>query len=236
MKIKICGITNLEDALAAIQCGADLLGFNFYPPSPRSITPEKCAQIQADLKKREKNITTVGVFVNLPIETVSSILEECDLDLAQLSGDEPPEAISALGERAFKGLRPQTLEEAQREANRYARRGPAPTLLVDAYRKGMYGGTGIVGDWSLAKTLAVSRDLLLAGGLTPENVQQALAQVHPWGVDVASGVELTPGKKDAQKMLAFVEAARQFTGRSGPHAVNQTLDGQIEGKEGEEKI
>jgi len=214
MSVKICGITTLEDALAAIEAGADMLGFNFYEPSPRYISSPDCARIATALRDRGASVATVGVFVNKPPEEVASILDSCGLDLAQLSGDEGPEHLDALGERypgigrAFKGIRPSTLAQAQADAGRYARRTKPPSLLVDAHSPGKYGGAGQTGDWSLARALASEYQLLLAGGLRPENVAEAIAQVRPWGVDVASGVESSPGRKDADKMAAFVQAAR----------------------------
>jgi indole-3-glycerol phosphate synthase/phosphoribosylanthranilate isomerase len=207
-RVKICGITNLLDALTAVEAGADMLGFNFYEPSPRHTTPRDCAEVVAALRSRNQPVTTVGVFVNRPPDEIASILDDCHLDLAQLSGDEPPEFLDSLGGRAFKAIRPATANQAQADAHRYARRATLPALLVDAYHPAKYGGTGQTGDWALARTLATEHPLLLAGGLRPENVAHAMAQVQPWGVDVASGVETSPGKKDAAKMVAFVQAVR----------------------------
>jgi phosphoribosylanthranilate isomerase len=150
----------------------------------------------------------VGVFVNAPRVEIEAIADDCHLDLVQLSGDEPPEFLHALGPSALKGIRPTLPEEALADAARFAR-STSPALLVDAYRPGEYGGTGHTGDWELARTLAAQYPILLAGGLTPDNVAAAVAQVRPWGVDVASGVESSPGKKDAGKMAAFVQAARE---------------------------
>jgi phosphoribosylanthranilate isomerase len=206
-RIKICGITTLDDALAAVEAGVDMLGFNFYEPSPRYVRPPDCARMVAALQDRGAFVTTVGVFVNTPPEQVAAILDDCGLDLAQLSGDEPPEFLDMLG-RAFKSIHPPTLDTAQSDARRYARRAAPPALLVDAYHPSKYGGTGQTGDWTLARTLAAEYPLLLAGGLRPENVARAIAQVQPWGVDVASGVEASPGKKDAGKMAAFVQEVR----------------------------
>jgi indole-3-glycerol phosphate synthase/phosphoribosylanthranilate isomerase len=213
--VKICGITDLDDALAAVEAGADMLGFNFYEPSPRYIRPADCARIVTALQDHGASATTVGVFVNATLREVASILDDCGLDLAQLHGDEPPAFLKALDERAFKAIRPSTLAAAQADARRYVRRVAPPALLVDAYRPGAYGGTGQAGDWSLARMLAEQHLILLAGGLNPENVAQAVAQVQPWGVDVASGVESSPGRKDPQKTAAFVAAAR--------HAIQETL-------------
>ncbi len=208
MHIKICGIRTLDEALAAIEAGADLLGFNFYPPSPRAIAPDDCTAIVAGLRARGQRVTCVGVFVNAAPEVIRATLEACGLDAAQLSGDEPPEAVTALGGRAFKAIRPRDAAEAEALAAAYAG-GSSPALLLDARVPGLYGGSGQTADWDLAQRLAARYPLLLAGGLRPANVAAAIQAVHPWGVDVASGVESAPGVKSAEKMLAFCRAARQ---------------------------
>jgi phosphoribosylanthranilate isomerase len=208
MKVKICGLTTLDDALAALDAGADLLGFNFYPPSPRSISIAACTALVRALRKRSSQVQLVGVFVNMPPAGVLSVLEQCELDLAQLSGDEPPEDLQRLGERAFKALRPADMPSLVAGLERYPAHPGAPAYLVDAYRSGEYGGTGRSADWSLARSLAVQVPILLAGGLRLENVAAAVVQVRPWGVDVASGIETAPGRKDASKMKAFVQAAQ----------------------------
>ncbi|MFV1857737.1 MAG: N-(5'-phosphoribosyl)anthranilate isomerase [Anaerolineales bacterium] len=212
MKVKICGLTNLEDALAAAEAGADMLGFNFYPDSPRYIEPGRCEQIIAALRSKRVAAPTVGVFVNTPASDIAGMLHECGLDLAQLHGDEPPATLEELGGRAFKAIRPQTAEEADTAVRRFAHlaHGAGPALLVDAYRAGQYGGTGGVGDWSLAGSIAAGTPILLAGGLTPDNVSAAVATVRPWGTDVASGVESHPRRKDRQLMEAFVRAVQNF--------------------------
>jgi phosphoribosylanthranilate isomerase len=203
MIVKICGVARLEDGLAALDAGADMLGFNFHPPSPRYVAPEDCAGMVAALR-RAAPFTAVGVFVNTPASEVAAALDACGLDLAQLSGDEPPEALHALGDRAFKAIR------AADEADRFAVPSTAvrPALLLDAQAGAAYGGTGRTADWGLAHALAGRYNLLLAGGLRPENVADAVRQARPWGVDVASGVESAPGRKDAALMRAFIVAAR----------------------------
>ena len=213
-KVKICGITRLDDALAAAEAGADMLGFNFYERSPRYIAPPECARVVTSLRDRGLVTCTVGVFVNAPPEFVLSTLEMCALDLAQLHGDEPPAMLSLLDERAFKAIRPRTPAEARSAARRYTRDEAGsralrqPALLLDAARAGQYGGTGATVDWSLARGLAATYPILLAGGLRLENVGEALRMVRPWGVDVASGVELAPGRKDHKKVAQFVAAVR----------------------------
>lgn len=219
MKVKICGLKTYADALAAVECGADLLGFNFYPPSPRCIHPRECQRLVYRLRSAlgayPQKVVLVGVFVNAPLAQIRAILSECCLDLAQLSGDEPPQALAELGERAFKGLRPASSASLSRDLQRYPQPIATPAWLVDACRPGAYGGTGQEADWELARTLAEQAPILLAGGLHPENVHLALRQVRPWGVDVASGVEHSPGRKDAQKMAAFIDAVHSYSMEAG---------------------
>jgi phosphoribosylanthranilate isomerase len=207
MIVKICGIKTLDIALAAIEAGADMLGFNFYPPSSRYISPEKCAEIVASLKDAGISVINVGVFVNDDTLRVQEILDLCSLDLAQLSGDETQEDLAALKGKAFKALRPKSLAEADEQLVMFGR-NQTPALLVDAHVKGAYGGTGETGDWAIAQHLATRTPILLAGGLNPENVVAAVRVVNPWGVDVASGVESSPGVKDPARISAFIAAAR----------------------------
>jgi phosphoribosylanthranilate isomerase len=205
MKIKICGIRTLPDALAAIEAGADLVGFNFYRKSARFVDVQTCQRICSALRQSAPRVQLVGVFVNAPIDEIEQALEFCSLDLAQLSGDESPELCAALGGKGFKSFH----GIPGGNVRPYAR-GGAPDFLVDAAVSGLYGGTGVTGDWSGAARLARDYQLLLAGGLAPGNVAQAIEQVKPWGVDVASGVESRPGVKDPGRMRAFVEAARSM--------------------------
>jgi len=339
-KIKICGITNLPDALAAIHAGADYLGFNFYAKSPRYIEPSACAEITSILKREHPLVKLVGVFVNPSVSEAKDILRLCWLDLAQLHGDETPEMLAAFNGKAFKALRlslsesahpflnplstsaaesahplssvelsvaesvhpfvnplstsaaesvhpfvnplstsaaesvhpfvnplstsaaesvhppssvelsvaesvhpfvnplstsaaesahpPSSVELSVAESvhpfvnplstsaaesahpfvNPLSTSVDSPTLLIDAAVKGFYGGSGIPADWRAAAEIARRHKIFLAGGLTPENVFAAIEQVHPWGVDVASGVESAPGVKDAAKISAFIKAAR----------------------------
>lgn len=214
MKVKICGLTRLEDARQAIEAGADMIGFNFYPRSRRYIEPANCAGIVKDLGLDRSEVQLVGVFVNSPAAEVDRALKECGLDLAQLHGDESTATLQALGGRAFKAIRPTSLVEAEQSVRSYRPGSPAggPALLVDAYRPDRYGGTGERADWRLARAVAATAPILLAGGLAPENVAEAMSQVLPWGVDVASGVESAPGRKDRRKMRMFVEAVRRCQG------------------------
>jgi len=202
--VKICGIKTLKDALAAIDAGADYLGFNFYPKSARFVEKGTCAEITSVLRREHPQIKLVGVFVNSPVDEVKAVLETCHLDLVQLHGDETPEMFAQLAPHVFKAFRGIPESVAGFERNE------APIMLIDAAVKGVYGGSGVTADWSAAAELAKRYPLLLAGGLTPENVGAAIGQVKAWGVDTASGVESAPGEKDAAKMSAFVKEVKRI--------------------------
>lgn len=201
-KIKICGIKALDDALAAIALGADLIGFNFYPKSPRYVEVGVCRGIMSKVRHIGR-VTCVGVFVNASIGEIHATMDTCGLSLAQLHGDETVEFMKSLQEKSYKAFR-----GIPADVNGFAR-DDAPSFLVDASVKGLYGGSGVTADWDGAAELAKTYPLLLAGGLAPENVAAAIRQVKPWGVDVASGVESAPGEKDASRMKAFVRAVRE---------------------------
>ena len=201
-KIKICGIKTVDDALATIDLGADLIGFNFYPKSPRYVEVGVCRGIMSKVRNIGR-VTCVGVFVNASVDEIHATMDTCGLNLAQLHGDETVEFMESLQEKSFKAFR-----GIPADVNGFAR-DDAPAFLVDASVKGVYGGSGITADWDGAAELAKKYPLLLAGGLTPENVAEAIRRVKPWGVDVASGVESEPGKKDAAKMKAFIRAVRE---------------------------
>ena len=203
--IKICGITNIKDAISAIEAGADMLGFNFHPPSPRSISPDVCASITAELKKFP--IKLVGVFVNMPAPAIIKILQDCRLDIAQLHGDEKPQDLALIHGRSFKAFRGIPNHETLQSYLKYSNQID-PAFLLDAMATGLYGGSGEQTDWNAAGELAKQSNILLAGGLKPDNVIEAVKLVRPWGVDTASGVEIRPGVKDAFKMREFVLAAR----------------------------
>ncbi|MCB0071276.1 MAG: phosphoribosylanthranilate isomerase [Caldilineaceae bacterium] len=212
VQVKICGITNVDDALVAVDAGADLLGFILYPKSPRYVTPPQIAVIIAAVRTQVPDDAAgprcAGVFVNATAAEIRAIIAQTGLDLAQLHGDEPAALLDELAGRAYKALRPADAAQAVREAAVYARAG-TPGLLVDAYDPAEYGGTGKKADWHAAAALAAQHPgLLLAGGLTPDNVAAAVQTVQPWGVDVASGVEAAPGRKDHAKVRAFVAAAK----------------------------
>ncbi|HQY93175.1 phosphoribosylanthranilate isomerase [Caldilinea sp.] len=210
--VKICGTTSLDDAFVAIEAGADLLGFILYPKSPRYVMPSAVAHIVAQLRATvRKPPELVGVFVNETPATVLAVLEQTGLDLAQLHGDEPAANFRDLAGRAFKAVRPTELAHALMLAEMFAPLSAAtgPSLLLDAYHPHLYGGAGHKADWATAAAVARRVDrLLLAGGLTVENVADAVRVVRPWGVDVASGVEQGPGRKDHNLVRAFVRAAK----------------------------
>ena len=228
--VKICGITNLADARVSVEAGADLLGFIFYPKSPRYVAPDTVAKVvreirdwrleisrgAIDLQSPLSNLQSstpkfVGVFVNESPAHISEILTFAQLDYAQLHGNETPVMLTQLAGRAYKALRPANAEEAVVGAEQFARLGPAdgPRVMIDAYDPNLYGGTGKTADWDVVSALARRYPgILLAGSLTAENVASAMQRVQPWGVDVSSGVEAAPGRKDHAKVRAFVQAAK----------------------------
>lgn len=205
MFIKICGITRLQDALLAAQLGAHALGYNFYPKSKRYLPPEQAAHIHAQVRARYPHIIGAGIFVNAGLEHIQNILHACSLDLAQCHGDEPESLLLALGERGLKAVRAASLEKARGGLQRFGFRKNPPALLLDAATPGEYGGSGQRADWDVAATLAKETAILLAGGLTPGNVAQAVSHVNPWGVDVASGVESAPGIKNPDALRVFIQ-------------------------------
>ena len=200
VKVKICGITNIEDALHAARCGADALGFVFFAGSPRCIEPETARSIIAALPPF---VTSVGLFVNERPERIEETAAFCGLDLLQLHGDEPPAACRIPGRRVTKALRVRD-EQSLVQAADYDVAG----LLLDAWVPGAFGGTGRSFNWQLAARLARQCPVILAGGLTPRNVAEAVRTVRPWAVDVSSGVEASPGKKDPEKVAAFIRKAK----------------------------
>jgi phosphoribosylanthranilate isomerase len=232
-RIKICGITNLDDAHCAAAAGADFLGFVFYPKSPRFVAPEQAAVITQAIRDEfgPSAPRCTGVFVDEPAARVTEILDTAGLDLAQLHGDEPPDVVQSLHPRAFKAIRPRTPADANAAIATYRgaiaalQDGDAtlPQLLIDAYHPQQYGGTGVPADLVMVRPIARQVRLLLAGGLTPETVALAIEQVRPWGVDVSSGVEATKGIKDHTKVRAFIQTVRQCDASSSP-AVTQFTD------------
>jgi len=199
--VKICGITSEADALAAVEAGADAIGLMFYEGSPRHVTLEQAKAISAALPQ---HVMRVGVFVNAEEAFVHQALTECMLNILQFHGDETPEECSRYPVMTLKAFRVQGDETlAQLEAY------PSAGYLLDAYVKDALGGTGATFNWDLAvRAQEFGKPIFLAGGLTPENVVEAVRKVQPFGVDVSSGVESEPGRKDAEQMRTFVAAAK----------------------------
>jgi len=200
-QVKICGITNLADAQAAVEAGADALGFIFYKNSLRYMTISAVAGI---FKKSPLRTMRVGVFVNAPKEFVLQAVAECGLSLLQFHGDEPPEFCTQFSVMSMKAFRIRDAESLK-ELPKY----PTDAWLLDAYKAENLGGTGEKFNWDLAvEAQKFGRPVFLAGGLTPENAAGAVRRVKPFGVDVSSGVESSPGKKDRAKVQAFIRAVR----------------------------
>ena len=204
--VKICGITDLNDARTAASLGADLLGFNFYPLSPRYIDPKNARQIVDELNGKA---VTVGVFVNESVDLVLKIADESNVDMIQLHGDETAEYIQEIrkrcGRRVIKAIRPTAGSDPEMFAG-----CDADAILIDSYSPHLYGGTGDVSDWKAARNAAaIFPKIFLAGGLTPENIRSAIESVRPYGVDVASGVEAEKGRKDPKKMRDLIRIAKE---------------------------
>jgi phosphoribosylanthranilate isomerase len=201
VKVKICGITTLEDALTAIDAGADALGFVFYSLSPRHVSPGQAADI---IRALPPFVQTVGLFVNEEISVVNATADRCCLDLIQLHGEETPEYCESVRRRVIKAFRVKDITTLDALA-RYRVSG----CLLDAWSSAARGGTGQTFNWEIAAE-AVNRGhlIILAGGLTPENVSEGIRQVQPYAVDVSSGVEFSPGCKDADKVRSFIAQSR----------------------------
>ncbi len=201
VRVKICGITSADDARAAVGAGVDALGFMFYEPSPRCVTPEQAAAIIAKLPT---HVAKVGVFVDADEAAVRTTAAMAGLDTLQFHGSEPPEFCARFELRTIKAFRVKDsgslgqLPDYETDA-----------WLLDSYVQGVPGGTGERFNWDLAvEAKRLGRPILLAGGLTPENVGEAVGQVTPYGLDVSSGVEAAPGRKDAAKVAAFIASAK----------------------------
>ena len=199
-KVKICGITNLDDALAAVEFGADAIGFGFVPNTPRYIESAKAAEIIARLPPF---VTTVGLFVNDSQEHIKQIANQCKLNVLQLHGQESPDFCLQFNRKVIKAFRVKD-QESLTVLPKYT----VSAYLLDTYVKGTMGGTGVTFDWRLALDAKKYGPVILAGGLNPENVAKAIQQVCPYGVDVSSGVEAKPGKKDHGKIKDFIAAAK----------------------------
>ena len=215
--VKICGMRSLEDARFAVESGADALGFVFWYMSPRKLDPEQAAAIAAELPE---SVLRVGVFVDAPRDEIERVSQRVGLDLLQLHGEEAPEALAGLSRPALKAIRVGPRFTAE-EALRYTK--TAQGIVVDTRLPGetlMPGGTGVPFDWSLVANLVEQVPfLMLAGGLSPTNVAQAVRAVRPDAVDVSSGVERMPGRKDPERVKAFIEASRAVEAEVGPRRI-----------------
>ncbi len=203
VKVKICGITNWSDARHAVDAGADFLGFNFYPKSSRYIAPAVARRI---VQRLPENVGSVGVFVNEPEREMLAIARRVGLDYVQLHGDETAEVVSRM-RRSFRVIKAIRVRESFRvsQLGDFKR---ASSILLDGFDAHLRGGSGKSFDWKLAKSAGRKRQIFLAGGLTPENAGEAVSAARPFAIDVCSGVESRPGKKDAARMRALVAAVR----------------------------
>lgn len=201
VRVKICGITRVEDALAAAAAGADAIGLVFYAKSPRAVDIEQAREILAALPPF---VTSVGLFVDAERSELERILASVPLDLLQFHGDESVQQCEAFGRPYIKALRVKAGDDIAAQVARYP---SAQGILLDAYVEGVPGGTGEAFDWSLIPQ-ALSKPLILAGGLCPDNVAEAVSRVRPYAVDVSGGVEASKGVKDVEKVGAFIRAAR----------------------------
>jgi len=204
VKVKICGFTNYEDAAAAMEMGADLLGFNFYPKSPRYILPEKAAQI---IGKLPAFVDIVGVFVNSSLEEIRDTIDLCRLSWVQLHGDESPQFCRGLlshNVRTIKAIRVKDQSDIDRAESYFT-----DAVLLDTFDPQKYGGTGLTFDWNIIGH--ITKRVFLAGGINPDNVAQAL-KLGIYGIDVCSGIEAQPGKKDHQKMRKLFDNIRHIRG------------------------
>jgi phosphoribosylanthranilate isomerase len=202
IRIKICGITNITDALKATDLGADALGFNFYPKSPRFISEEAAREI---IRKLPPFLVSVGIFVNEPSGIIRNILESTGIQAIQLQGDESPDFCSQFSQPVIKAIRIKD-QDSLKAIKDYR----VSAFLLDSYSPDYYGGSGKSFDWSLAVKSRKYGRIILAGGLSPDNINEAIREVKPYGVDVCSGVEKEPGKKDHKKLKAFIQAVRSL--------------------------
>ncbi len=214
-RVKICGLSKLDDALAAAEAGADYLGIVFEPRSRRRLEDDDARELVRAFRERWQGGAPqwVGVFANQPLEEVNRLLAHCDMDVAQLSGQEPTDYCAQVSRPVFKVVHvrsdaPQddALERLQRSLTAY-RDGGCMTML-DTYKEGVLGGTGQAFNWEVGRELARSHSFLLAGGLSAENAAEAISRVRPWGLDVSSGVE-TDGRKDGAKIVRFIEQVQR---------------------------
>lgn len=201
VRVKICGITNRDDAQTAIDCGADALGFVFFQKSPRYVSCDDAASI---IKKIPPFIQTVGVFVNETPEEMEKIVLRTGIDAIQLHGDEPP-SMCSLSRRVIKAVRVKNLASLDPLIDY---QGKVSAFLLDTYTPDVFGGTGVIFNWDIATEAKQFGKIILAGGLTPDNVEEAVRRVNPYGIDVSSGVESRKGKKDPSKVKLFIQKAK----------------------------
>jgi len=204
IRTKICGITCVEDALCAAELGVDALGFNFYEKSPRYIDPAEAGEIVAQLPPF---VTAVGLFVNPEEETVNDAVKASGIHLIQFHGDEPDEFCMGFGRPYIKALRVSPELNVAAEMSRFSY---ASGILLDAFVQGKFGGTGQSFNWDLVPR-KTDQAIILAGGLTPQNVEMAIQKASPYAVDVSGGVESSKGKKDSSKMKLFLDTVRGMT-------------------------
>jgi len=204
VKVKICGITSYDDAVAAMDMGADLLGFNFYPPSPRYLEPEKAAEI---VNKLPAFIDTAGVFVDASLDEIRRVIDLCRLDWVQLHGDEGPEfcrSLNSVNVKTMKALRVKDESDIARAEDFFT-----DAILLDAFHPEKYGGTGLTFDWNIVGH--IGKRIFLAGGISPDNAAEAV-ELGVYGIDACSGVEAEPGKKDHKKMKQLFDNIRHLRG------------------------
>jgi len=211
-RVKICGIKEKAHALAVIEAGGDFIGLVFAP-SQRQVTPTQAREIVSAIKSHSQAISIVGVFVNMPAQEVNMIASSCDLDWVQLSGDEPWEYCRQITKPLIKAVRIRAGQQPEQICASLATGAKMLSsqrhlYLLDSQVEGKYGGTGMIFDWRLARQVAERFPVIIAGGLTPDNVAEVIETVAPWGVDVSSGVE-AGGVKDIVKIRAFIEAVRR---------------------------
>ncbi len=200
VKVKICGITNEDDALRAVEAGADALGFVFYDLSPRCVSFETAERI---IRKLPPYVVTSGVFVNNPASFIESAVERCRINVVQLHGDETPQFCTGIRHTVVKAFRIRDITSIE-TIRSYAVAG----YLLDAYTPGAYGGTGLTFNWETARIAKQFGPIILAGGLKPENVRTAVETVEPYAIDVSSGVEVSPGRKDHAKVVDLIRRAK----------------------------
>lgn len=208
IRVKICGITSMEDASVAFEGGADALGFIFYRKSPRYITPLAASRIIAGLGPF---ITTVGVFVNESPDEIRAVIGAAGIDCVQLHGEESPLECLGYGVDVIKAIRVRGIGDIERIGEYHV-----SACLLDTYREGMHGGTGEAFDWDMAVEAKASGRIILSGGLNPDNVGEAVRRVRPYAVDASSGVESAPGRKDPDRVLRFIKEARAASADRGP--------------------